>query len=374
MARLVSRFCSITTIAFGEAPARIQRLQLEQQHRLFSCESAASYSSLRHSAIGIGIELSVASTTHQRKRIPPNSVLRGKNQHQYHQRSCDRRFSTTIDFTHALPLNELGTCHKSLSSFLAAIEPNQNQKKKKKNEEASSSTQPLPTTITAPNNKLVELSTLIILTNKQRREILLGKKLRGFGTGKYNGFGGRLEESKEIDPTPAHGAMRELAEEANLSLPLGAFTPVGTLSFTFEDRVGEKMVVHLFHVDVSFEEDVVTTSITDDYGLLQGGDDTTTVSEHGNSIAMTTRGVSIIDPNSIEGCDEIIPRWFSWSEIPLHQMFADDSVWLTYFLSQSAVRDGDRSNTATPIKMNGWFHFAPGGDDGNKIEHYFLDT
>ena len=77
----------------------------------------------------------------------------------------------------------------------------------------------------------------------------------------------------------------------------------------------------------------------------------------------------IIDPNTIKGCDEITPRWFSFSEIPLQQMFADDSVWLTHFLSERAGRHDN-----TPIKMSGWFHFSPGGDENNQIQHYFLDT
>jgi len=60
-------------------------------------------------------------------------------------------------------------------------------------------------------------------------------------------------------------------------------------------------------------------------------------------------------------------------EIPLHQMFADDSIWLTYYLSSLDARRDKRSHASLP-KMNGWFHFAPGGDGNNQILHYFLDT
>ena len=157
-------------------------------------------------------------------------------------------------------------------------------------------------------------------------------------------------ESKAIDPTPAHGAQRELTEEANISIPVDAFTPVGTLSFTFQDNE-EKMVVHLFHVNVQFQENI-------------GNDDQCKDAVSKNS---SMPGV-IIDPNTIKGCDEITPKWFSLSEIPLQQMFADDSVWLTHFLSERAGHDN------TPIKMSGWFHFSPGGDENNQIQHYFLDT
>jgi len=160
-------------------------------------------------------------------------------------------------------------------------------------------------------------------------------------------------ESRDVDPTPAHGARRELAEEANVSLPLDAFASVGTLSFTFRDR-NDGMVVHLFHADVQFREDVRAED---------GGD------EDAASKTGIATGGAIIDQDAIRGCDEIIPRWFSWSEIPLRRMFADDSVWLTHFLSEKAMQGIDE-----PVKMNGWFHFGPGGDEGNKIEHYFLDV
>ena len=165
-------------------------------------------------------------------------------------------------FAYRQPPSRLGTGHLSLSSFLKA------------------------TGIGKTNDtKEVELSTLIILTNITERKILLGKKLRGFGTGKYNGFGGRLER-QEIDQSPAHGARRELMEEANLVIDLDGFTKVGNLSFTFQDRENIEMLVHLFHVNVDFN----------DVG-----------SKHGNTFKGT-----IINPNTIQACDEMIPEWFDW--------------------------------------------------------------
>lgn len=166
---------------------------------------------------------------------------------------------TSVDkFIHKQPPSRLGTCHPSLTSFLAAT----------------------GNTITN-DAKEVESSTLIILTNINERKLLLGKKLRGFGTGKYNGFGGRLERT-EVDPTPAHGAKRELMEEANLSIDLEEFVKgsVGTLSFTFQDKQHIEMLVHLFHINVDFSG-----------------------SSHGNIV---------IDPNTIRDCDEILPKWFGW--------------------------------------------------------------
>jgi ADP-ribose pyrophosphatase YjhB (NUDIX family) len=44
-------------------------------------------------------------------------------------------------------------------------------------------------------------------------EVLLGMKKRGFGVGKWNGFGGKIEDGESID----EGAKRELMEECSIS-------------------------------------------------------------------------------------------------------------------------------------------------------------
>lgn len=239
--------------------------------------------------------------------------------------------ASDIEFVNVLPASQLGTCHGSLASFRAAIDQQRG----------------------AIDRESVEVSTLVILTNIQRREILLGRKLRGFGTGKYNGFGGRLE-SEDIDPTPAHGARRELAEEANICIPLEHFSSVGTLNFSFEDSL-QRMTVHLFHVNVKFVGDESND------GVAKSG---------GNELG------AIIDPSTVRGCDEIVPKWFAWSTIPLKRQFADDSIWLTHLLSVLHSQSTGESycNIHMPVKMNGWFHFGQGGDASNQILHYFLET
>eukprot|EP00007_Cunea_sp_BSH-02190019_P005248 CAMPEP_0174243988 /NCGR_PEP_ID=MMETSP0417-20130205/33578_1 /TAXON_ID=242541 /ORGANISM="Mayorella sp, Strain BSH-02190019" /LENGTH=76 /DNA_ID=CAMNT_0015323603 /DNA_START=35 /DNA_END=261 /DNA_ORIENTATION=+ len=46
-----------------------------------------------------------------------------------------------------------------------------------------------------------------------RREVLLGKKLRGWREGIWNGFGGKVEAS---DPSVLAAMQRELSEEAGI--------------------------------------------------------------------------------------------------------------------------------------------------------------
>ncbi|KAI5843857.1 NUDIX hydrolase domain-like protein [Morchella snyderi] len=55
-----------------------------------------------------------------------------------------------------------------------------------------------------------KLYTLIVPVDVDSQRVLLGYKKRGFGEGKYNGFGGKVEPGETI----AEGAIRELEEEA----------------------------------------------------------------------------------------------------------------------------------------------------------------
>lgn len=57
-----------------------------------------------------------------------------------------------------------------------------------------------------------KILTLAFIINKERQEILLGMKKRGFGVGKWNGFGGKVDPNETI----LDGALRELKEEAGI--------------------------------------------------------------------------------------------------------------------------------------------------------------
>ena len=58
--------------------------------------------------------------------------------------------------------------------------------------------------------------TLIFLrkTIDNNKSILLGMKLRGFGIGKWNGFGGKIEAGETIE----EGAIREVHEECGIKV------------------------------------------------------------------------------------------------------------------------------------------------------------
>ncbi|ROT75660.1 putative 7,8-dihydro-8-oxoguanine triphosphatase [Penaeus vannamei] len=73
---------------------------------------------------------------------------------------------------------------------------------------------------------------------REGEKILLGYKKRGFGQGRWNGFGGKVEPGE----TPEQAAIRETKEEAGVDLSVGAVEKVGELEFTFE---GEDILMHV---------------------------------------------------------------------------------------------------------------------------------
>jgi 8-oxo-dGTP diphosphatase/2-hydroxy-dATP diphosphatase len=60
-------------------------------------------------------------------------------------------------------------------------------------------------------------------------QILLGMKKRGFGVGRWNGFGGKVDEGETIE----QGAIRELKEETGIDAV--NIKKVGILDFSFQN-------------------------------------------------------------------------------------------------------------------------------------------
>lgn len=129
-----------------------------------------------------------------------------------------------------------------------------------------------------------KIQTLLIIY--KHPHILLGMKKRGFGSGKWNGFGGHVEEGEEI----IDAAKRELFEEAGI-------TPVnlrraGVSEFVFPD--GKILEVHFFRADDFYGEPIES--------------------------------------------EEMAPKWFHINEIPYSEMWPDDKYWMPLFFQGKKFR------------------------------------
>jgi mutator protein MutT len=123
-------------------------------------------------------------------------------------------------------------------------------------------------------------TTLLFLL--QNNHILLAMKKRGFGVGRWNGVGGKIETGESIE----QAAARECLEEIGVSP--GQLERVAHLTFTFPDDT-TNVLTHVF--------------ITRDW---QG--------------------------NPVE-TEEMAPQWFHHASIPYDTMWPDDQLWLPHILS-----------------------------------------
>jgi 8-oxo-dGTP diphosphatase/2-hydroxy-dATP diphosphatase len=126
----------------------------------------------------------------------------------------------------------------------------------------------------------------LCLTVKDNK-VLLGMKKRGFGEGRWNGFGGKVEEGETI----LEAAKRETLEESGLVVK--DIEERGLIDFNFMDT-GKLMEVHIFDV-LSYEGEPVET-------------------------------------------EEMSPRWFNLEEIPFQSMWPDDPYWFPLFLKKQKFK------------------------------------
>ena len=124
------------------------------------------------------------------------------------------------------------------------------------------------------------VTTLCII--HQHPKVLLGMKKRGFGVGRWNGFGGKVLEGETIEDS----LRREFKEEAGIKL--GELEKVGLLEFEGKSLRGEIIEVHLFKGE-KYSGEIIET-------------------------------------------EEMRPEWFHIEEIPFANMWPDDLHWFPLFL------------------------------------------
>ncbi|MEK7601951.1 MAG: 8-oxo-dGTP diphosphatase [Patescibacteria group bacterium] len=132
--------------------------------------------------------------------------------------------------------------------------------------------------------------TLLFLRRSKPDELLLAMKKRGFGEGKWNGVGGKVEGEETIE----EAVIREAEEEIGVSVLPEDLTPRGILTFQFKGEGGLHIQVHIFETYIWKGE-----------------------------------------PSESE---EMKPVWYRTDSIPYKQMWIDDPHWLPLFLKGKNVR------------------------------------
>ncbi len=130
-----------------------------------------------------------------------------------------------------------------------------------------------------------KILTLVLVREKGR--VLLGMKKRGFGAGRWNGFGGKVTEGETIE----NAALREIKEEAGIEVQ--DLEKRGIIEFEFQ---GDPQIleVHIFS--------------------SQSFSGTPTESE------------------------EMKPAWFDIEKIPFEEMWPDDIYWFPLFLDNKKFK------------------------------------
>ncbi len=137
---------------------------------------------------------------------------------------------------------------------------------------------------------MIEATLCFILDGQPPTRILLGRKKRGFGKGKLNGFGGKVRSGE----TPIRTIVREVAEEAGVIVSLDTLRSAGSVTFVFPFKRAFDHHVHLF--------------VTRDWN------------------------------GEIRESPEMKPIWFPIDRIPFDRMWDDDRHWLPRVLSGKRIR------------------------------------
>lgn len=133
-----------------------------------------------------------------------------------------------------------------------------------------------------------ELETTLLFLRKENK-ILLARKKKGFGFGKWNGIGGKLEQGE----TPEQAMIRETEEE--IFVTPTEYEKVGIINFI--EYYKDELATINMHVYVATKWD-------------------------------KTPKESI----------EMLPEWFEIDNLPWNDMLPDDSFWLPFVLEEKKIK------------------------------------
>lgn len=126
----------------------------------------------------------------------------------------------------------------------------------------------------------MRLVTLCLLVDRENKKVLLAMKKRGFGEGKWNGLGGKVDESAKESVEDA--MAREVYEE--IGVEVKKYYKVAVFDFIFKFNGDFSQRMHTF----------IATEWVD-------------------------------EPKETE---EMRPQWFAWEDIPYDEMWEPDRHWI----------------------------------------------
>jgi 8-oxo-dGTP diphosphatase len=136
-------------------------------------------------------------------------------------------------------------------------------------------------------------TTLLFLVKKEGdsiKEILLAMKKRGFGSGRINGVGGKVEVGESVE----QAVLREAREEIGVEVDIKDLVKFGEINFSFENKIDWNQTVHIFTTEI-WTDDIVES-------------------------------------------EEMKPEWFAVENIPYEHMWDDDKHWLPQILAGKYVK------------------------------------
>lgn len=131
----------------------------------------------------------------------------------------------------------------------------------------------------------MKVQTLLFLIDQENSKVLLAMKKRGFGVGKWNGVGGKVERGEAI----GDAVIRETKEEIDVDVAPQDIEAVATIKFSFRGSPHDTIQGHVFVAKKWSGEPIET--------------------------------------------EEMAPEWYDFGSIPYKKMWIDDEHWLPQVLS-----------------------------------------